>query len=165
MNDADFDVVPFDTRDRSGFCCGVPALDRYFQIQIGQDIRRDAARAYLAVDWRSNRIAGYYTLAAAEIPLQDLPESDRRRLPQYTSIPAVRLGRLAVDVAFRARKLGSVLLFDAAQRAHASGIGVFALIVDAKNSDAAAFYQYHGLTAYGSAPNQMFAPLKRLLAP
>ncbi len=61
------------------------------------------------------RIAGYYTLAAAGVPLADMPAELAKRLPRYRSVPVARLGRLAVDQAYRGRKLGSALLWDAVQ--------------------------------------------------
>ncbi len=70
-----------------------------------------------------------------------------------------RLGRLAVDSAYRGRKLGAGLLWDAVTRALRSEIAVFALVVDAKDDEAEAFYRHHGFTAFGSLPRQLVLPL------
>jgi ribosomal protein S18 acetylase RimI-like enzyme len=96
------------------------------------------------VDDASGRVAAYYTLAAGSVLLSGLPEDLARRLPRYPSVPIVRLGRLAVDRSFQGCKLGGSLLADAAVRALRSEIGVFALVVDAKDDAAAAFYRHHG---------------------
>src|SRR3954451_25442073 len=87
--------------DRDGFACGVEALDRYFRLQVTQDVRRRATTCYVALEAPGTRIAGYYTLAAAGIPLADLPGELAKRLPRYPSVPVARLGRLAVDQFYR----------------------------------------------------------------
>jgi GNAT superfamily N-acetyltransferase len=129
---------------RSDFSCGNEALDRYLAHQAGQDARRRVSICYVAVDDASGRVAAYYTLAAGSVLLSGLPEDLARRLPRYPSVPIVRLGRLAVDRSFQGCKLGGSLLADAAVRALRSEIGVFALVVDAKDDAAAAFYRHHG---------------------
>lgn len=59
---------PFDRKrhDRSGFDCGVAALNEYLRTSLGQHGRRDLTRGYVAVD-AGNRIVGYFTLAAGRL--------------------------------------------------------------------------------------------------
>jgi hypothetical protein len=102
MSAAPFLLVPLDAaaHDRSGFDCDAEPLNRYLREQASQDIRRRVAACFVALaDGR--RIAAYYTLAAASLLLTDLPASTRRKLPRYPTVPAVRMGRLAVDRAFK----------------------------------------------------------------
>jgi ribosomal protein S18 acetylase RimI-like enzyme len=148
--------------DRAGFSSGVEALDRYFREQATQDVRRRATACYVAVDAATSRVAGYYTLAAAGVSLVDLPKTLAKRLPRYPSVPVARLGRLAVDQAYRGRKLGSALLWDAVQRSLRSEIAVFALVVDAKDDQAEAFYLHHGFVSFGSSSKQLVLPLTKL---
>jgi ribosomal protein S18 acetylase RimI-like enzyme len=150
--------------DRAKFSCGVDALDSYFAKQVTQDIRRRATACYIAIDSTTAEIAGYYTLAAAGVPLGDLPAAIAKRLPRYPSVPVARLGRLAVAQAYRGRKLGSALLWDAVQRCLQSEIAVFALVVDAKNDEAEALYEHHGFLRFGSRARQLFLPLTNLQA-
>ena len=145
--------------DRTRFACGVAALDGYFTTQATQDARRRASACFVAVEESTDKVAGYYTLAAAGMPLINLPERLRNRLPRYPSVPVARVGRLAVDQAFQGRKLGAALLADAALRALRSEVAVFALVVDAKDDAAEAFYRYHGFEAYGTQPRQLIVPL------
>lgn len=147
------------SHDRAGFHSGVPPLDRYLREQATQDVRRRATACYVALEASGARIAGYYTLAAGGIPLTDLPESLARRLPRYPSVPVARLGRLAVDHAFRGRKLGSALLWDAGMRASRSEIAAFALVVEAKDDQAVAFYRHHGFVSLGRQPLHLVLPL------
>ena len=47
--------------------------------------------------------ADFYTLAAASIALGDLPEALQKKLPRHPSVPAVRMGRLAVAISAAGR--------------------------------------------------------------
>ena len=119
---------------------------------------------YVATEISSGKIAGCYTLAAASVPITDLPESLAKKLPRYPSVPVARVGRLAVDQAFHGRKLGGALLADAADRAARSEVAIFALIVDAKDDTAAAFYRHHGFEPLDGKSRQLFVPLERFRA-
>jgi ribosomal protein S18 acetylase RimI-like enzyme len=147
---------------RADFSCGVEALDRYFREQVTQDVRRRTTACYVALDAATAKVAGYYTLAAAGVALADLPEQLTKRLPRYPSVPVARLGRLAVDQAYRGRQLGGSLLWDAAMRAVRSEIAVYALVVDAKDDQAVRFYLHHGFATFGSLPRQLVLPLSSL---
>ncbi len=151
------------SHDRKGFSCGVEALDRYFQKQATQDVRRRATACYVALEEPGAKVAGYYTLAAAGIPLADMPAALAKQLPRYPSVPVARLGRLAVDLAYRGHKLGSALLWDAVQRSSRSEIAVFALVVDAKDDQAKAFYRHQGFVSFGSQPRQLVLPLTNII--
>lgn len=146
---------------RGGFSCGIAALDIYLIRQATQDMRRRVSACYIATEISSGKIAGYYTLAAGSVPLTDLPDAVTRKLPRYASVPVARLGRLAVDQVFHGKKLGGALLADAADRAARSEVAIFALIVDAKDDTAAAFYRHHGFEQIGGKHRQLFVPLER----
>jgi GNAT superfamily N-acetyltransferase len=147
---------------RGGFSCGVEALDRYLASQASQDVRRRVSACYVAVEVASGTVAGYYTLAAGGVPLNDLPADLIKRLPRYPSVPVARVGRLAIDQRFQGQKLGAALLADAALRAARSEVAMFALIVDAKDDNAVSFYRHHGFEAVGGDGRQLIVPLQRL---
>jgi ribosomal protein S18 acetylase RimI-like enzyme len=170
MTEAPFRLAPLGAEhDRGTFHCGEEALDRYFTTQATQDIRRRIANCFVAVEAASNQVAAYYTLAAASIPFVDLPPEESKRLPRYPTLPAVRIGRLAVDKKFQGRGLGGALLIDAARRSLQSPLAVWTLLVDAKNDKAAAFYEKFGFRALASQPRTLFLALataqKALLTP
>jgi GNAT superfamily N-acetyltransferase len=144
VTDYPFEIVLLEEQDRTGFCCGNEALDRYFRTQARQDMRRRVTACYVAIYAVTGRIAGYYTLSAEEVALSELPEKMLRRLPRYPSVPVARVGRLAVEREHQGRGLGGALLINAAMRAMRSEIAVFALVVDAKDAEAARFYQHYG---------------------
>jgi ribosomal protein S18 acetylase RimI-like enzyme len=160
MTDRPFEIRLLGKEDRSDFCCGSEPLDRYFKTQVGQDVRRRVSACYVALEKATGRMAGYYTLSAADIPVSDLPSEVTRRLPRYPSVPAARIGRLAIDRRFQGRGLGGALLLNAAMRALRSEIAVFALVVDAKDNEVAAFYRHHGFSAFASNPLQLIAPIE-----
>jgi ribosomal protein S18 acetylase RimI-like enzyme len=156
------------THDRSGFSCGVPALDRYFQEYVTQDVRRRLANCFVAIDEGSTAIVGYYTFSAASIHALDLPPEETRRVPRYPMLPAGLIGRLAVDVRFRGRHLGAALVADALQRAMRADPTIFALLVEAKDDNAQAFYGALGFRPLASAPMSLFisiATARRAFSP
>jgi ribosomal protein S18 acetylase RimI-like enzyme len=159
MSHEPFLLMPLEAEhDRAAFCSDSEPLNRYLREQVTQDIRRRLAACFVALADR-HRIASYYTLASASMLLADLPASVGKKLPRYPTVPAVRMGRLAVDHAFKGRGLGGALLADALDRAARSEIAAFALMVDAKDEAAAAFYRYHGFIALPDSPLTLFLPL------
>ena len=51
------------------------------------------------------------------------------------------------------------MLWDAAARAIRSDIVAFALVVDAKDSDAVSFYRHHGFLPFTGSPRTLYLPL------
>lgn len=143
---------------RGVFACGVPALDRYFHEQVTQDERRRVTVCFVAVD-REDAVLGYYTLASASVALGDLPPRLAGKLPRYPTVPVVRLGRLAIARDAQGGGLGGALLADALVRVALSEIGAYAMVVDAKDEQAVAFYRHHGFLPLASSPLQLFLPV------
>jgi GNAT superfamily N-acetyltransferase len=125
---------------------------------VGQDIKRRLTACFTALDGNA-RVAGYYTLASASILLTDLPDNLAKKLPRYPNLPAVRMGRLAVDQGFKGKGLGAALLADALRRAASADIAAYAFVVDAKDDSAAAFYAHHGFCATVENPLFLYLPL------
>jgi GNAT superfamily N-acetyltransferase len=146
--------------DRASFVCGEPALEAYLQRQASQDMRRRIAQVFIASFDEPSTIIGYYTLSAATILKSDLPEGLAKRLPHYP-VPAAVLGRLAVSSAHQGRGLGEFLLLDAVRRVlHAStAMAVYAVVVEAKNDQVAAFYGRYGFLPFPTMPLRLFLPL------
>jgi ribosomal protein S18 acetylase RimI-like enzyme len=154
---ASFVIAPLSpNHGRQAFSCGVDPLDRYLQTQATQDIRRRIANCFVATSANSNIIAGYYTFSAASVPMLDLPSETAKRLPRYPVVPAALIGRLAIDRQYRGRGLGAALLFDAIARAARADTAIFAVLVDAKDDAAAAFYRHHGFQPFAARPFTLF---------
>ena len=157
---ASFVIAPLSpNHDKLAFSCGVDPLDRYLQTQATQDIRRRIANCFVATSANSNIIAGYYTFSAASVPMLDLPSETAKRLPRYPVVPAALIGRLAIDRQYRGRGLGAALLFDAIARAARADTAIFAVLVDAKDDAAAAFYRHHGFQPFAARPLTLFLPI------
>jgi GNAT superfamily N-acetyltransferase len=155
-----FRIEPLSTvHNRSEFSCGIEPLDRYIKEQAKQDIRRRASACFVAVDSENGKIAGFYTLSAGAVPLPDIPEDQKKRLPRYPTVPVARLGRLAVASSYQGQKLGAALLWDAASRAARSEVMAYALLVDAKDDTAVSFYLHHGFISLGS--RRLMLPLTK----
>jgi GNAT superfamily N-acetyltransferase len=156
-SDADLKIEPLrDHHDRKSFSCGVEPLDRYFQTQSSQDVRRRLAACFVLIGTDPTRTLGFYTLSAASIALDQLPPAVARKLPRYPLLPATLMGRLAVDSSHRSRGYGELLLLDAFARTLQSEIATFAFIVDAKDAAAENFYRQYGFDAVSGAGRRLF---------
>lgn len=147
--------------NRKPFCCGVPALDRFLQQQAHQNMRRGVSQTFVLVSADApGEIAGFYTLAPAEIRLADLQPADARPLPPYP-VPCFRMGRLARDQRWQGQGIGPLLLGLAVQRCLEAkrSVGGYALIVDAKGAEAKDFYQRHGFRSFQDTPLSLYLPL------
>lgn len=157
--------------DRDGFSCGVPALDGYLKRQAGQDQQRKVATCHVAVNPAVARAAtstpgsvpvlGYYTLSNYGLKLRELPADVTRRLPKYPMVPAALLGRLAVAREYQGAGLGELLLADALKRTLrvAEEIAIHAVVVDAIDPAAAAFYARYGFVPFPGEQLRLFLPL------
>lgn len=158
-----FIIVALDRKhDRKAFNSGVAALDRYLQELAFQDIKRRVAGCFVALD-DVGAIAGFYTLAATHVPLNSLPDDVAKRLPRYPVIPSMLMGRLAIATKYQKQGLGSALIADAAIRTDSFRIGAFALVVDAKDEGAVAFYESNGFTMIPDETRRLFLPIATAL--
>ncbi len=141
--------------DRTDFDCGEPELNGFLQRMARQQADRDFNRTYVAVLEGSARIHGFYSVSSASIDFQNWPE--HLRLPRYP-VPAMRIGRLAVNRTEQGNGVGLMLLQHAMQLATttAQQIGLYAVVVDAKHEKAAAFYERYGFTRFPFEPLALF---------
>ena len=132
--------------DVSQFSSGVPALDAWLQGKARLNEAKGGARTYVACD--GERVAGFYSLAASAIEKRRLSSWAGRNMPE--PVPVILLGQLAVDSAYQGRRLGSDLLVDAARRARAAAevIGARAIVVQAIDERAKAFYGQFGFRPF-----------------
>jgi GNAT superfamily N-acetyltransferase len=153
--------------DRSQFSSGSDLLDRYFREQASQDAKRRIATCFVAVSAKDQDVAGYYTLTATGIALSEMAQAITKKLPRYPVVPAVLMGRLAVERRYQRQGLGGILLADALMRTARAEFGVFAIVVDAKDDRAQRFYEHYGFTPLPGEARRLCLPiftgLKRLL--
>lgn len=155
-------VVPLDSKahDRAAFSCGAPDLDRYIREHASQDVKRDVARVFVALQAGKPTVCGYYSLSATSFQRDRLPADQAKRLPRYP-VPAALLGQLAVDDGMKGKGLGAFLLMDALNRIllATQTLAVHALIVDAKDDAAAAFYGKYGFISFTGGGRRLFLPV------
>lgn len=147
--------------NRKAFSSGDPALDRFLQQHAHQNMRRGVSQTFVLVPAEAPaEIAGFYTLAPAEVKLADLQPADAKPLPPYP-VPCFRLGRLARDQRWQGQGVGALLLGLAVQRCLDAkrSIGGYALIVDATSPAAEAFYERHGFLNFQDTPRTLYLPL------
>ena len=149
--------------DRAAFSCEQESLDRYLKEQATQEIKKRVAAVYvLTPDGKA--IAGYYTLSQYAIDAGELPPElvQQFHLPEYDKLPATLLGRLARSKELRGRGLGELLLMGALKRAleHSRNIASVAVVVDAIDENAHAFYRRYGFIEIPNRPNRLFLPMK-----
>lgn len=144
---------------RDSFDCGEPALDEYLRRYAGQHDRKGLGRTYVAVERGSSVVKGYYTIASGAVSFEVVPEN----LPRYP-VPVVLLARLAVDRTARGQGLGAMLLVHALKRAQdiSEHLGVHAVVVDALNDSARAFYLKYGFSALSDDPLHLFLSMKKI---
>ncbi len=139
-------AVITDQHDLSVFASGEPTLDDWLRHRALNNLKLGASRTYVTCAADSRRVAGYYALAMGGILAHDLPGSMRRNMPER--VPAVILGRLAIDTDCQGRGLGGLLLQDAVQRSlrASSEVSARVVVVHALSPAAEAFYLHHGFT-------------------
>jgi predicted GNAT family N-acyltransferase len=150
---------------REHFDCGYPVLDDYIKKYAKQNHEKGIAKTFVAIDDSSSlQVDGFYTLSASTIEFESLSESAQKGLPAYP-IPAILIGKLAVDSAAKGQGLGTELLVDALLRAvkAAQDVAVFAVRVDALNSNARDFYLKYEFIPFQDQPLSLFLPIKTII--
>lgn len=152
------------THKKSDFSCGKEMLDNYLHKQANQDIKRKLSACFVVREEQTESIKGYYTLSNNSIPLKDIPNNIRKKLPKsYTTIPTTLLGRLAIDSNFQGQGLGKLILIDALKRSFelSKTIGSFAVVVDPIDENAERFYIKYGFLKLPDS-GKMFLPMKTI---
>jgi GNAT superfamily N-acetyltransferase len=128
--------------DLDPFDCGIAVLNEWLKQRARRNDADGASRTFVISE--GPRVFGYYSLAASSIVHEEATGKVRRNMPD--PVPALLLGRLAVDRAWHGKGLGSDLLTDAVLRAirAAEMIGIRAILVHAISDAAKAFYEKHG---------------------
>ncbi len=160
-----YEVEPLgEQHNRAAFSCGVDALDRPFRERAGQESRRDVARVFVLRMRSAQDVAGFYTLSAISIEPKDLPPALTKRLPRYPTLPALLVGRLAVDQRYQGRGAGRALLMSALARSLEirAQVGAIGVIVDAKDDRARAFYEQYGFQRLQGDPYRLIPFMKTI---
>jgi GNAT superfamily N-acetyltransferase len=118
------------------------------------------AATYVLAD--GSRVIAYYSLSAHSIVRADIGGGWlARNTPEM--VPAILLGRLAVDQTLVGQGIGSSLLGHAIRQAYLASdlIGLRALVVDPIDEAAESFYTHFGFKPFPARGDRMFLPLKQ----
>jgi GNAT superfamily N-acetyltransferase len=128
--------------DCSAFDCNNAKLSQWLRQRAQSNEIARGSRCFVVCD--DNRVVGFYALAAGSVERAHARGSIRRNMPD--PIPAVVLGRLAVDHFWQGRGLGADLLQDATLRSlrAAQEIGARVMLCHAIDEQARQFYLRHG---------------------
>lgn len=133
--------------DRSGFDSGDPGLDEWLRRYAGQNRQRDTAATWVIAD-TSSRVVAYASLSMTAVDRSTAPQALARQAPEM--VPALLLGRLAVDRLVTRRGVGRSLV------AHvlATAIGLNeaaacrAVVVTALNTEARRWWERLGFMSF-----------------
>jgi ribosomal protein S18 acetylase RimI-like enzyme len=151
---------------REEFDCGVVALNDYLKTKARKEMDAGVAVCFVAVpESDPARIAGFYTLSAATLVRDDLPDEPLlKKLPRYPEFPATLLGRLARSIDFKGQGLGDRLMASALARSLSGSeeVASWALVTDPKDDKAANFYAGFGFRFL--VGKRMFLPIVKVRA-
>jgi predicted N-acetyltransferase YhbS len=149
--------------DVSGFTCGKPILDHWLKTRA----LTDQAKGFTAVlvVHEAGRVVGYYGLAPTAVVANVLPRSLRTGQPP-DPVPCLLLGQLAADIGWAGRGIGTGLVKHALERCvSAAGlVGGRALMVNAVDGEAAAFWHRRGFVPSRDDPLVLFRSIAAIAA-
>lgn len=148
--------------DRDAFDCGVEALNTFLKKYSFQNQKNHISKTFVVVDKNFNKqILGFYTLSTGQIQFDSLPKNLKH--PKYP-VSIARLARLATDLNHQGQGVGGFLLYDALQKIKKAAelVGIFAVVVDAKDDKAKSFYQRYGFVSLQETDLTLCLPMKMI---
>ena len=129
------------------------SLNAWLQRKAPLNEAKGGARTYVVCE--GDRVIGFYSLAASSLERRRVSSRIGRSMPE--PIPVILLGQLAVDRNYQGKGLGTDLLKDAGKRALAAAevIGARAIIVQALDEQAKAFYERSGFLQFSAREPHM----------
>lgn len=151
------------------FRSGVHALDHFFKKHAAKNHASGLSRVHVLMPSTGpseGEVAGFLTLSMDSIESASMPDAMRGKLALYPA-PVLLVGRLAVATEFRGLCFGAALLRHAIQVAInvSNDVGCMAVVTDAKDAGALAFYQAYGFQRipHPRRQNLCLLPLATLL--
>ena len=149
--------------DRESFDCSQPDLEDYLRRIARQHADKGVARTFVLVDdIEPGTVLGFMTLTLCEIIPSALPAKFAKKYAHR--VYGVKLARLAVSSTRQRQGLGALLALHAMDRARAvaDNAGIVGFFVDAKDSQAQAYYLRYGFIPLADDPLRLFLPLATL---
>ncbi len=130
-----------DSQILDNFDCGHSTLNTWLRRYAMQNQRANSSRTFVVCN--KNRVVGYYSLAVGSIEHDLASKRTKKGLARHP-IPVMILARLAVDLEYQEKNIGSSLLKDALIRTLQASehAGIRAIFVHAKDEKAQNFYKH-----------------------
>lgn len=145
------------------FDCSDEGKNKFLRNFALQNNKGGLGRTYVAVkpDEENKKVYGYYTITSSAVKFENLPLA--KHLPRYP-LPAILIGKLAIDKGAQKQGLGTALLFDALKRAArvAEEIGVFLIEIKAVNERAKNLYVKIGFLEMLDEPMKLYLGIKKV---
>ena len=152
-----------DRHDLTEFDCGEAALNDWLRRRARANQVAGASRSFVVCQGPV-RVVGFYSLSVCSVPHARAISVIRRNMPD--PVPMMLLGRLAVDLGWHGRGIGSGMLKDAVIRTAqvSEHAGVRGLLVHAISDGAKRFYARWGLSESPVDPMTLMVRLADIVA-
>jgi GNAT superfamily N-acetyltransferase len=152
-----------EVHDLSAFSCGTSVLDHWLKTRALSNQQKGFTAVMVVHE--GGRVVGYYGLAPTAIVPSVMPRAIRTGQPP-DPVPCLLLGQLATDLKWAGRGIGTGLVKHALGRSvqAAALIGGRALVVNAVDAEAAAFWQRRGFAPSRDDPLVLFQSIAAIAA-
>lgn len=142
---------------------GVAEVDDWFHKHAGQSERRGDTRTFVAQERHSFQVVGFYTTVVSSVEARDSTQMPGIGTGRY-QVPVVLIAWLGVDARWQGMGVGTALLGHALHGALRvrEYAGVRAVLVDAIDNSAFAFYRRLGFEPFGQDPSRLFIRLSEI---
>lgn len=151
--------------NRSAFDCGTECLNTYLQNTALQHTTKGGSKTFVLIDSDNPfEILGYFTMTICSVDLATFPEEWARRYSKGPSPYALLLARLAVATALQRKGLGELMIVEALKRAQIlmDWVGGWGLFVDAKDAEAASYYEKYGFRKLAETSDKLFISIAEI---
>jgi GNAT superfamily N-acetyltransferase len=149
---------------RSSFSCGEAAVDDWLRTKALQQQEKHLSVTKALID-PQGAIAGFYTLASAQIDFRELPSPIAKKLPRRL-LPVAILAWLGVSADRQGQGFGERLVAQALLDCHAasSTFPFVGVILDCVNDQAKKFYGRWNFLELPGNPYRLIFPARQLEA-
>lgn len=127
-----------------GFDCGEPALNDWLVRRAVGNQAAGTSRTWVVIAEPARLVVAYYASSTASVMRTAVPRPIARNQP--ADLPAILLGRMAVDRGHHGKGLGGAMLKHFMTKAIevSEKVGVRLVLVHSKDQQAKGFYRHHG---------------------
>jgi predicted GNAT family N-acyltransferase len=158
------DLLGSKKHDRTSFNCGDDRLNDYIKNRASQELKKKVSTPFVLTDSPDRQVLGYYCISSYSIAMVEIDASIAKKLPRYPLLPAILLGRLAVDSGYQGKLYGKRLLLNALKKSCdiSRQVATIAVVVDAKGDDAVNFYRRYGFAEFQTDPLKLYLPMESI---